>query len=466
MQKTGSLPTIALCIAMISSAARAEEPLNIGDRRELLIDTHLIAAKKGITFRQHDPKAGDVVLTCDAPWEGNTSAYFTLIEDEDRFRVYYRGSGVNETTKQGIHTEFTCYAESQDGIHWTKPNLGLFEFQGSKDNNIVWSADIDGFASHCFAPFKDDNPDCHPDAKFKAFAGEFKKGLRAFQSPDGIHWKQLHPENVITDGFFDSQNTGFWDPVRGCYASYFRHFRNGELRDIKTATSADFIHWSNAEFLRYDDQRKEHLYTNAIRPYVRAPHIYIGFPTRYQEKTQQVEPILMTSRDGLNFHRWSEPLIPISAPMDRDGNRSNYMANGLLQLPGQDRELSVYATEAYYTGLGSRLRRFVFRTDGFVSASADQMGEIVTKPLRFSGTTLSLNYCVKPGGSVRVELLDAESNPLQGFSLEESKSMTGDEIDAVVSWNDGSDLSKLKDQPIRVRLHMDRADVFAIQFQN
>ena len=60
----------------------------------------------------------------------------------------------------------------------------------------------------------------------------------------------------------------------------------------------------------------------------------------------------MTSRDGVLFRRWSEELIPITAPKDRDGNRSNYMTWGLLQLPGNDRELSVYATEAYYAGPG------------------------------------------------------------------------------------------------------------------
>src|SRR5690606_18993266 len=100
-------------------------------------------------------------------------------------------------------------------------------------------------------------------------------------------------------------------------------------------------------FLEYPGAPKEHLYTNTIRRYSRAPHLFIGFPARFQPQSQQVEPVLMSSRDGRTFHRWTEPVIPFTAPEDRDGNRSNYMAWGLVQLPGAERELSVYATEAY-----------------------------------------------------------------------------------------------------------------------
>src|SRR5262249_22216363 len=150
--------------------------------------------------------------------------------------------------------------------------------------------------------------------------------------------------------------------------------------------------------------------------YYRAPHLFVGFPTRFQPKNQQVEPIFMTSRDGVKFRRWSDPLIPITAPKDRDGNRSNYMTYGLLQLPANDRELSVYGTEAYYAGPGSRFRRFVFRMDGFVSAHAEATGgTLVTKPLRFDGKKLSLN--IVSNGESRVELRDAEGKALAGFSF-------------------------------------------------
>ena len=109
----------------------------------------------------------------------------------------------------------TCYAESKDGIHWSKPELGLFEFGGSKRNNIVWS----GVGTHNFAPFKDANPSCKPEQRYKALAlGNI--GLLAFQSPDGVHWSLVQNEPVITKGAFDSQNLAFWDSTRLVTSSF------------------------------------------------------------------------------------------------------------------------------------------------------------------------------------------------------------------------------------------------------
>ncbi len=234
---------------------------------------------------------------------------------------------------------------------------------------------------------------------------------------------------------------------------------------IMTATSADFENWTQPEFLRYGDAPKEHLYTNAVQPYSRAPHLLVGFPTRFQPKTQQVEPILMTSRDGKTFHRWPDPLIPITAPKDRDGNRSNYMTYALLQLPGQDRELSVYATEAYYTGPGSRVRRFTFRTDGFVSVhSADERVEIVTRPLVFAGSELSINYATTPKGSLQLEIQDINGLPIPGFTLPDCSPISGDEIEHTVQWSGNANVESLSGRTVRLRFVMTNADLYSLQF--
>jgi hypothetical protein len=439
---------------------------NLGSRRELFVDDHLISRLSGATKKMHRPVAREVAIVCDEPWEGNTSAYFTLFQDGNRFRMYYRGSHFDEKSKKTTHPEFTCYAESQDGIHWTKPNLGLFEFNGSKDNNILRA----GEDTHNFTPFKDINPDCPPAARYKALAGSAirwgGKGLRAYQSPDGIHWSLMRDEAVITVGDFDSQNLAFWYPHWKSYACFHRKFHEG-VRCIMTATSKDFLAWTQPEYLDYLDTRREHLYTNAVTPYLRAPHLLLGFPTRFQPETQQVEPILMTSRDGKTFHRWPEPLIPISAPEDRDGNRSNYMASGLLQLPGQDRELSVFATEAYYAGPGSRVRRFTFRTDGFVSVhSGVESGQLVTHPLTFKGNQLSVNYACRPKGMMQVEIQDANGEPLAGFHLEHCANLSGDEIDGVVQWSGSADIGSLSGRVIRLRFVMKDTDLYSMQFRS
>jgi len=449
-----------------ASAAGPTGVIDLGGRRELLVDEFLVERMPGVVLRMHRPAPHDVALTCDAPWEGNTSAYFTLFADQGRFRAYYRGSHFDESRKRAAHPEVTCYAESADGRVWTKPKLGLCDFAGSKENNIVWT----GVGTHNFTPFKDGNSACAPQARYKALAGgnvavdgKQRPCLYAYQSPDGLRWSRLGDAPVITAGAFDSQNLAYWDAVRGEYRAYWRIFSAG-VRAIRTATSKDFLHWENQADLTYVDSPAEHLYTNAIDPYFRAPHLFLGLPTRFQPKTQQVEPVLMTSRDGVRFRRWPEELIPITAPQDRAGNRSNYMARGVLALPGNDRELSVYGTEAYYQGPASRLRRFTFRTDGFVSATAVEAGELLSKPLVFAGKELSINARTARGGSLRVEVQDAAGKPLPGYAAADCQAFAGDAIDHRVCWQGGNNVGSLAGMPIRLRFVLSAADLFALQF--
>jgi hypothetical protein len=368
----------------------------------------------------------------------------------------------------------TCYAESRDGITWTKPKLGQFEFEGSKDNNITHMGDGCG----TFAPFLDTNPNCPPESRYKALATmgndvERKKNpaLQAYHSADGLRWSLMRDKPVITAGSFDSQNTAFFDKELGAYRAYWRYFTGGYtdergwkpsgVRAIRTATSKDFLTWENQADLAYGKEApKVQLYTNAVRPYARAPHLMLGFPTRYQPKGSQVEPVLMTSRDGVNFKRWEEPLIPITAPKDRDWNRSNYMTIGVLSLPGKPDELSVYATEAYDQGPGSRIRRFTFRVDGFVSASSAK-GELITKPLIFEGTKLTLNLVSR--GETRVEVQDETGKTIPGFAVDDCALINGDLIDHMVSWKGGS-LAPLAGNPVRLRFELREADLFALQF--
>ena len=471
----------ALLFAM--QLATAAEPLTLGEhgtQRELFVDEHMIADMTGgVKQFLHKPEPKEVVFITDAPWEGNTSAYYTIFRDGDLFRMYYRASHWDTETKKETHREVTCYAESRDGIHWVKPKLGLFEFNGSRENNIV----VDGLGTHCFVAFKDGNPACPPESRYKGISRGRpvgKKGLYVFESPDGIRWKLMRNEPVITEGEFDSQNLAYWDAHTLHYREYHRSFVNG-IRAIMTSTSSDFIHWTKPVLLTYQEGiPMQHLYTNAVQSYGRAPHLFIGFPTRYlPEEGQRVEPTLMTSRNGLLFHRWLEPVVPESAPKDRGGNRSNYMAWGLVEIPGRPNHLSVYATEAYYTGPDSRVRRFEYRKDGFVSLRGDAQGGVLNTKLFKLGPQagrLTLNYSANQGGQVRVGLYQPNGTAIPGHSLSECQPLTGDQLNQTVMWksiignNVGkaiTDISRLnrKCPAVRLRFELKNADLFSLQFQ-
>lgn len=450
----------------------SNETQNIGSRLELFVDDWLIDKMDGVTLKLHNPTPREVAITFDAPCEGNTSAYVTVFQDENLYRMYFRGSKYDFANDKDLH-ELTCYAESDDGIHWRKPELNLYEFDGSTRNNIIWR----GIGIHNFTPFKDTNPNIKPDAKYKALGGLGSEGLMAFKSPDGIHWTQIQEKPVITKGAFDSQNLAFWNPLTDCYMDFHRDFKDN-VRQIMTCTSKDFINWTEPQWIDFGDAPLENLYTNAVTPYYRAPHILMGFPKRFAESRKKIDEdkwtgvsdgVFMTSRDGMHWHRWLEAFIRPGLQRDRWGQRNNMTAWGIVvtksDIPDTPDELSIYSSEAYCSDQ-NRMRRYTLRIDGFVSANVQYVGgELVTKPLTFDGKELVINYSTSAVGSIRVEIQDKDGKPISGFAMDDCPEIYGDEIEKVVKWKAGSDLSSLKGKAIRLRFALKDADLYSIRFR-
>ena len=505
------LPTLLILAAI---RAHAADPTDIGTRRELFVDDALIeSVSGGARLVLHHPEPREIALDHDAPWEGTGSGYHSVFRDGDKYRMYYKAWHLDVKdgkVNTGSHPLYCCYAESDDGIHWRKPELGLVDFKGSKANNIVLAPETFGEVKsdpgHP-AVFRDDNPACPPEARYKAIIRAAKPhGLLVFQSPDGLHWSLAHPEPVITEGAFDSQNLAFFDPNIGAYRAYWRVFTEGQtdaenwkpggVRAIRTAVSKDLVHWEQWKDLTYVDSPKEELYTNGVKPYSRAPHLLIGFPTRYIDRgwsdsmralpelaaredrakasqrygTAITEGLMMASRDGVNFKRWNEAFL--RPGIERDGTwhyGHQYLAWHPVEtqstLEGAPNELSFYATESYWTGKSSVLRRYALRLDGFVSANAPLSGgELITKPVRFSGKRLALNFSSSAAGGIRVEIQDESGKPLPGFALEDCPEVFGDSLERTVAWKSGADLSAFAGKTVRLRFALRDADLFAYRF--
>ena len=455
--------------------------IELGDRRELFVDDYLIERLRGVELQKPVPR--NVALEHDVPWEGNTSGYHTVFQDDKLFRAYYRGSHYDAS---GGYKPVVCYAESRDGIEWYRPELGLVNYKGSTRNNIIW----DGAGSLNFTPFRDRNPDCREGEEYKALGSPHannheEQALLAFKSPDGVHWSLLSDKPVMdhTTGanVFDSQNLAFYDPRRGCYVEYHRNsiYPDGvRFRQIMTCTSTDFRRWTKQQLLDYGDAPLEHLYTNAVTPYHRAPHIYMGFPKRLSPDRFMAgnraggvsDGVFMTSRDGLHFKRWGEAFVRPGLQRGRWETRNNMTAWGILEtandLPTAPKELSIFTTEACYGRDASRLRRFTVRMDGFVSANAPlRGGELITRPFTFEGGVLSLNVSTSAAGSVRVEIQDGDGKALKGHTLRDCDEIYGDSLDRMVTWRKGlADVSALAGKPVRLRFALSDADLYSLQF--
>lgn len=441
------------------------KPVNIGSRLELFVDSLLIGELNGVELRLHSPTQLPIP---ESPLKGD---YMTVIKDEDLYRAYYRDIVPNYkgSKSDGHNGEITCYAESNKGHEWTFPKLGLFSINGSYKNNVIFAKQPP--FSHNFSPFLDTRPGIDPKEHFKALAGTKTSGLHAFISNDGIHWEKTGKEAVIASGYFDSQNVSFWSNAEQKYVCYFRTFikktsTRRKLRSISRATSKDFINWTEPISMN-PNLPEEQLYTSQTQPYYRAPHIYIALPTRFQYNriagkdtsgnVGSTDILFMASRAGsVSFSRlFKEAFIRPGIDPDSWGDRANYVA--LNVVPTGDSEMSIYHKNGH---------RYILRTDGFTSvyAGADT-GEMVTKPLIFSGNELVINYSTSTGGMIKVEIQDVNGTPISGFNLNDCSEIVGDEIEHRVDWKDSPSIETLAGKPIRLHFEMKDCDLYSIKFR-
>jgi hypothetical protein len=401
-----------------------------------------------------------------------------VIKDGDRYRFYYRGHTDPRPGFDGNATELTCVAESKDGKTWTKPELGLHEVLGTKKNNVILANQAP--YTHNFCPFLDTRPGVPASERYKALAGT--RGLAAFKSADGLRWEMMRSEPIFTKGAFDSQNVPFWSEREQKYLLYFRVFVQG-IRRISRTTSDDFLHWSEPVLMEYGDKPIEHLYTNQTHPYFRAPQIYVSLAARFfpgrrvlsaeEAKKIQVDPqyfndtsdgIFQTTRGGNRYDRtFMEGFVRGRIGLEDWVSRTTYPA--LNVVPTGDTEMSFYVNHNYGQP-SAHVRRYSLRPDGFASVHAPyEGGEMRSRPLKFTGKELTMNFATSAAGGVKVEIQDAVGKPIPGHTLAEATEMIGNDLERAVRWKNGTDVSKLADQPIRLRFVMKDADLYSIRFQ-
>jgi hypothetical protein len=476
-----------ILVLLFASAAIADEPINIGSRRELFVDHNLIETMEGCELALARPRDEGIAFRFDQPWEGRFCGYVTVLRiADDDCRLYYRGRP--EAGSDGQPGERACVAVSKDeGRTWERPALGIVEIDDRSDNNVILD---EAPYCHNFSPLLDARPGVPVDERFKALGGTVHSGLVAFASPDGFHWHKLNDgESVINEGALDSQNVSFWSETEQCYVCYLRSWSGGGFnghRWVSRTTSEDYVHWTPIQPMRFmhngQNATSEHIYTNQTGPYFRAPHIYVSTAARFMPgrsvlSNEQAEAIdvdskyfgdisdgvLLTSRGGTVYDRtFMEGFIRPDMGWENWVSRTNYPA--LNVVPTGDDRMSLFVSVNYGQETNS-LRRYSLRLDGFASVRAPYDGGVlVTKPFTFEGERLSLNFATSAAGSVRIQIETTEGDLIPGFTADECQEIIGNEIDRTVFWNGDTSVAELSGRTIRIRFFMKDADLYSFKF--
>ena len=427
---------------------------------------------QGITLKVHEPTVDPtLVIAADQPWEqGYISAYSTFLEDGGTLRCWYENGG-------GIG-----YAESHDGVAWQKPNLGLQEWNGSTDNNLI---DI---KCHGHGIFID--PVAVESERYKMVSchwTETERKVLGAVSADGLHWTPL-PRSLMEHQHADTQNIALYDATQGKYVLYTRQMDGvSNRRGINRSVSDSFRHFPDSEPVMENnpnDAPDLDIYCNGYSPWPGATDAHLMRLSMYERTPDTMNVHLATSRDGMVWHRplgqnaWIETVPSAAGKYNTvyacagvvstgNGEWSTYVGvNRLLHNEPVDRKTSALGV--------SGLVRAAVREDGFVSVSSRGRGGFWTVPFELNSDSISINAHTLYSGFLRCQILSSSPGDvgsdtrfirdMEGYSLEDCQPLVGDHIDTPLTWNGSADLSHLRGQTVRLRFDLYKADLYAIRF--
>ncbi len=497
------LAAAALTVFLSSSASNlsASEPINIGSQKQLFVDDFLVESNDGAHWKLHQPRKaneGQPVLRLDRPWEkAGANILGGVLRDGGRFRMWYRGGGSGPTG--GVW----CYAESTDGLHWTKPSLGLVEYHRSRENNIYVLGQ-----PQAFTPFIDPN-ETDPARRYKSAVNSVRIDTALAHSPDGLRWTQFRNGAAITGRASDTISQVLWDPFASVYRLYTRTdygtATTGEVRgtrDMVAASDADLSDpksWQTVREWCLGWETKPPVIADAAKDgrgydpaYHRKRQLYSVNGWIHEGVQFALIWALETGPDDQGLHEtmnvylatargdqpWNLNWIYSGQPLIQRGAEGQFDCRWIQPAPNvvtwEDKHWLYYSGQARthanewssrITGPRGGIGLATVRRDGFVSLSAGAKdASVMTRLLRFQGSRLVINASTASTGRVRIEIQDVSGRVVPGFALADCREFTGDDIDAIVAWKDGSDVSSLVGRDVRLRVLFRDADLYALSF--
>lgn len=470
-------------------------PLKVGNERQHLMDDYVVEDCCACRRTVHQPKRHSAnPLISSVPGEGGEFVHASVARDDEHnvFRMWVMSAISHGSRKEMTHYAqfFGRYFESEDGIQWQAPDLGLFTLDGLAARNIFIADSARGVSP----AVTEMPPKWRHKGRYVMVYDNAMMGRRDFPdldangqrqqiafSDDGIHWRNQE-ENPIFAGQSDTANNICYNPERDVFMLYRRPPINaGEIRRIGYSESADLIHWTQpVQVITSDELDPCSLYGMSVMRY---HGVHLGFLQMFYlqdplnrrvkpDKHMQVDCQLAWSRDGVHWQRHPQrPIFLENGPVGTYDWGMLFVGNGLVER--EDRtDLYYVAMERPHISLAapSHICMASLRRDGFVSVDAPEEGGMLTRPLECPGGRLHINARTSAGGSIRVAVrrgnghLDGEWLP--EWEHEQCVAFSADETDHVVNWKGQEGLDCLRGKAIRLHFRLERAELFSFWFQD
>jgi hypothetical protein len=414
----------------------------------------------------------------DMPREGALAGGGSVFEEEGFYRLYYQCRPLGA----GSDSWAVACAESDNGREWVKPNLGIVEFGGSLNNNLVFDASVAGRSLWGVSVFRDYIAET--SRRFKmVYRAAYRDGSAMYVavSADGLRWDPCEGPALMGIANGDTTFAGF-DPDRGKYFAYLDVMTEGR-RTLTLTESHTFENWPPPVTVTGPDLDGDADGYGATTGYARWPgaDAYLMFQNYRPGGTGPEVTRMLTSRDGLS---WRAQLGDPLNVTDASGAATGYLcAAGLVSL--KSGEVSLLTTPGRWephdsaspaaTGPSQSNGAYyalTWRQDGFMSLEAETTGECLTKPFIFDGESLRINASTEAGGALRFELLDAsghegaKARAVQGRGFADCDPVVGDHLDRTVTWGGQSDVSAWSGRPVQLGISMRKARLYSLRFHS
>ena len=436
----------------------------VGDTVQHFIDDYIVEESENVDREFHDATMTEPVLDwtddTDGTHEEGAYIYGTVLYDEDEeiYKMWYNPVGKNSSVKNG-------YATSTDGVNWTRPNLNLYNFNGSTNNNLYSTSE--------FPSIFIDYETTDPAKRYVSITfNELTYSHMVKYSADGLRWVDgpvfMNSGDVLTAAHDEVNDLYFALAKRGRKRRDFYTMVTGDLTNFSTGVIAntlanplDSVGFWNTQCYGAGLYALGGSYV-ALDWLLAIPGTgsmcgpdYIGFAFTRDLEEDWLRPY------GSNY------IVPMT---DESGYewKSLYSASYPIVM-GDELWLYIGAWEGYHEVSGDKCGITIakWRKDGFASMNTGVTeGTILTKPMIFNGSALSVNAKVKEGGYLKVELVDRDGNVYEGFSASDCDAVVSDGTSMKVTWNGSNDLSSLRGKVVRARFISTNTELYSFKFVN